>query len=181
MTYASELFSWYAGSVNADVYFCPERHGTYFGGFYLKDYPAMGNHGYKISTSLTGDKGHDFLSVLSTGQADLLNGLIPAQFQLLKEIIKIRTDVSSELRKTMNDEIPNKEKVFSLIKRYGEIDGEMSYNYAICFAKINKSISPKQKEKLIKIRDLKVIPKGAYLFSDPVYIPEIENTDFLFE
>ena len=31
MTYAGDLFSWYAGSVDADVYFCPERHGTYFG------------------------------------------------------------------------------------------------------------------------------------------------------
>ena len=26
MTYASELFSWYAGSIEADVYFCPEWH-----------------------------------------------------------------------------------------------------------------------------------------------------------
>ncbi len=51
MTYASELFSWYVGSVAADTYFCPERHGTYFSDFYLKDYPAMGNHGYKISTN----------------------------------------------------------------------------------------------------------------------------------
>ena len=25
--------SWYAGSVTADVYFCPERQGTYFGSF----------------------------------------------------------------------------------------------------------------------------------------------------
>ncbi len=33
MTYASELFSWYKGSLEGDVYFCPERHGTYFGGF----------------------------------------------------------------------------------------------------------------------------------------------------
>ena len=25
MTYASDIFSWYAGSIDADVYFCPER------------------------------------------------------------------------------------------------------------------------------------------------------------
>ena len=30
MTYAGDLYSWYAGSVTSDVYFCPERHGTYF-------------------------------------------------------------------------------------------------------------------------------------------------------
>lgn len=72
MTYASELFSWYAGSIDADVYFCPERHGTYFGGFYLKDYPAMGNPDYFISKSLTGDKGEDFITTLTPEQAKLL-------------------------------------------------------------------------------------------------------------
>jgi hypothetical protein len=39
-TYAGDLFSWYAGSLDADVYFCPERHGTYYGGFYIKDGPS---------------------------------------------------------------------------------------------------------------------------------------------
>ncbi len=42
MTYASEFFSWTAGSVEADTYFCPERHGTYFGGFYMKDNAGHG-------------------------------------------------------------------------------------------------------------------------------------------
>jgi hypothetical protein len=55
-TYASEMFSWYAGGVDADVYFCPERHATYFGSFYMKDIPAMGNPNHSISTSLTGDR-----------------------------------------------------------------------------------------------------------------------------
>ena len=30
MTYASDIFSWYVGSAAADIYFCPERHGTYY-------------------------------------------------------------------------------------------------------------------------------------------------------
>ena len=29
--------------VDADVYFCPERHGTYYGSFYMKDAPAVGH------------------------------------------------------------------------------------------------------------------------------------------
>ena len=57
MTYASDLFSWYAGSVEADVYFCPERHGTYFGGFYIKDAPAIGHEGYGIDEQLTATAG----------------------------------------------------------------------------------------------------------------------------
>ena len=61
MTYASEFFSWYAGSVEADTYFCPEGHGTYFGSFFMKDAPAMHQQNYSISTALTGDSGEEFL------------------------------------------------------------------------------------------------------------------------
>ena len=57
MTYASDIFSWYAGSLDGDVYFCPERHGTYFGGFYIKDAPAVGHEGYGISEQLNGHGG----------------------------------------------------------------------------------------------------------------------------
>ena len=42
MTYASEMFAWIAGSLEADTYFCPERHGMYFRGFGMKTAPAMG-------------------------------------------------------------------------------------------------------------------------------------------
>ena len=74
MTYASEMFSWYAGNVEADVYFCPERHATYFGSFYMKDIPAMGNPNYSISTSLTGDSGEAFLAALTEPQRKLVTG-----------------------------------------------------------------------------------------------------------
>jgi hypothetical protein len=181
MTYASELFSWYAGSETADVYFCPERHGTYFGGFFLKDYRAVGNHGYNISTSLTGDKGEDFINTLLPAQSASLNRLIEIQKPLLTEIIEIRRNISKELRKAMKNETPDKEKVFKLIHRYGEIDGELSFEETICFADIYKNLSPEQKKKLVKIRDLKDIPKGAYLFSDPIEMPENIDTDFLFK
>ena len=42
ITYASEMFAWYASSLEADAYFCPERHGMYFGGFGMKTAPAIG-------------------------------------------------------------------------------------------------------------------------------------------
>ena len=51
MTYASEMFGWYAGNIEADTYFCPERQADYFGGFYIKDAPAIGNAGYTIDES----------------------------------------------------------------------------------------------------------------------------------
>ena len=43
MSYADYLFSWYAGSVAADISFYQERQGTCFGSFYMKDALAMGN------------------------------------------------------------------------------------------------------------------------------------------
>ena len=181
MTYASELFSWYAGSVNADVYFCPERHGTYFGGFYLKDYSAMGNHGYNISTSLTGDKGKDFIALLTDEQKDCLNQTVKNQEPLLEEIVQIRTAVSIELRRAMKNINPDKDTVFALINRYGEIDGEMSYNYTCCFSNIYKTLTSEQKEKLKAIRDLNVVPDGGFIFSDSIDILKFDNAGFLFK
>ena len=179
MTYASELFSWYTGSVEADVYFCPERHGTYFGGFYMKDFPAMGNHDYSISTALTGDAGRDFIATLNATQAESLYETMRKQAPLLSEIVKIREAVSIELRKAMTIEKPDKEKVFSLIKRYGELDAEMSYYEANSFSLIFKTLTDSQKQKLIKIRNQSTFPEGAYVYSDPIEMPENINAGFL--
>jgi len=181
MTYASELFSWYAGSVEADVYFCPERHGTYFGGFYMKDFPAMGNHDYSISTALTGDAGRDFIATLNATQAESLYETMRKQAPLLSEIVKIREAVSIELRKALANEIPDKEKVFSLIKRYGELDVEMSYYEANSFSVIYKTLTEIQKQKLIQIRNQSVLPNGTYVYSDPVDLPDDLNCEFLLE
>lgn len=180
MTYASEFFSWYAGSLIADTYFCPERHGTYFGAFFLKDYPAMGKPGYNISTSLTGDKGSDFIKLLEPDQADMLKQTVTNQERVLNEIVEIRTTVSGVLRKALSDLTPDKDSVFLKIRRYGALDGELSYNYAVCFSGIYSTMSTKQKEELAGLRDLDVTPDGAYLFSDRIDMPGNINADFLF-
>ena len=72
MTYGGDLFSWYAGDVEADTYFCPERHGTYFGSFYLKDAQAVGNPGYSIPTTWTGDMGENLIRTLDAKQAAII-------------------------------------------------------------------------------------------------------------
>jgi hypothetical protein len=116
MTYASEMFSWYAGNVEADVYFCPERHATYFGSFFMKEASV------------------------------------------------------------------DKDKVLDLSRKYGELDGEISYYYATAFARIAKTLTADQKKTLLKLRNLdaKFTCKGAYLYSRAVAMPEVPNTDFLF-
>jgi len=168
MTYASELFSWYAGSAEADVYFCPERHGTYFGGFYLKDFPAMGNHGYNISTALTGDAGRDFIAALAPEQADFLYTAMNKQKPLLQQIVELRTTVVTELRKAMAGGTPDKTVVFNAIKQYGELDAEMSYYEAQAFARIYQTLSANQKQQLKVLRHQDILPEGYYMFSDKI-------------
>lgn len=180
MTYASEMFSWYKGSIDADVYFCPERHGTYFGGFYMKDYPAMNNTDYFISTATTGDKGKRFLNILNSEQRSLIEGIIQEQKPAMEEIVKIRTEVSEELRKAQTGDSVDKEKVYALIERYGYLDGEVSALYAQRFSEVNSTLTADQREKLTVLRDLDVVPDGAYLFSTLTVMPQIPNVDYLF-
>lgn len=180
MTYASELFSWYKGSLTADVYFCPERHGTYFGGFYMKDYPAMNNPDYFIDTATTGDKGQAFLEILDPTQRAVITKIIPSQSAALKEIADIRTQVSTELRKALMGTTVNKSLVYSLIQRYGVLDGKVSALYAISFATVNKTLTADQKAALVKLRDLTVVPTGAYKWSTAIATPTLPNNDYLF-
>jgi len=114
MTYASEMFSWYAGSVDADVYFCPERHATYFGSFYMKDIPAMGNANFSISTSLTGDSGEAFLAALTPSQRQLITRLVDQQRKDLQEIVAVRRAISVELRRLMKEASVDQDKVMTL-------------------------------------------------------------------
>lgn len=179
MTYASELFSWYKGSVTADIYFCPERHGTYFGGFFMKDYPAMNNPDYFISTAITGDKGKDFLNILDADQRKLIEGIISEQKGSLNEIAQIRTDVSNELRKAQTGGTVDKAKIYALIERYGYLDGQISALYAQRFTQVKKTLTAEQMASLVKLRDLDVIVEGAYLFSSPVSAPALPDIGFL--
>jgi len=180
-TYASEMFSWYAGSIESDVYFCPERQATYFGSFYMKDRPAMGNPGYSISTTLTGDSGNDFLNLLDAGQWEKITGLVKEQRPDLEEIVSLRRSIAAELRQALFGEAINESAVRSLSARYGELDGEISYYYAISFAEVDKSLTEEQKQKMADLRGLDgFVCQGAYLYSQPISMPEDVPSDFLF-
>ena len=181
MTYASEMFAWYAGSIEADTYFCPERHGMYFGGFGMKTAPAMGKQDYSISTSLTGDSGQAFLAALTETQRKYITDLPGLQRQDLNEIVQTRRAIATELRHFQKGETVDKAKVLALSKRYGELDGELAYFYATAFAKVGQTLTAQQKEKLAKLRTINPAdPRGPFLYSDPIEQPQIANTDFLF-
>jgi Spy/CpxP family protein refolding chaperone len=183
MTYATEFFSWTAGSVDADTYFCPERHGTYFGGFYMKDMPAMGKRQYSISTKLTGDSGEAFINeVLTPEQRAYITAIPDLQRADLKEIASVRHAISVELRKFLVGETPDRAKVIALGRRYGELDGEMSWMYATAFAKVAATLTTGQQVALTKLRNLDGYTSApAYIYSQPLQKePDIPNTDAFF-
>ena len=181
MTYASEMFSWVAGSVDADVYFCPERHGMYFGGFGMKTAPAMGKRDYSISTTLTGNSGENFLATLNDNQRRLITALPDLQRQDLNEIVRVRREISTELRRFLKGETADQNKVLALSRRYGELDGKLSYLYATAFAKVGQTLSAQQKQTLQSMRKVDPSePKGPFLYSSPISMPSIGNTDQFF-
>jgi len=185
MTYASDMFSWYAGSVDADVYFCPERHGTYFGSFYLKDIHAMSDPTYAIPTSLTGDMGEKMLTMLKADQAQLITGLVAADKTSLQGVVDTRRQVSTELRKFIGGGTADESTVNNLMGQYGAYDGEMIYNMAVNFSKVSQSLTADQKTQLTSLRQQMLgsltVPTGAYLYSQPIAMPQISGSDSLFK
>lgn len=171
MTYAGDLFSWYAGSVDADVYFCPERHGTYFGSFYIKDAPAVGHEGYSIDEQLTATAGaalsDSSLGYVTQSQAALVSGLVDTQRNNLyagsPNIVLVRTQIATLLRGLIastagSDAI--RTQVLELSGTYGDLDGENNYAYATVFAQAYRTLTTEQTLKLAALRES--IMSGVY-------------------
>jgi len=183
MTYASEMFGWYAGNVEADTYFCPERQADYFGGFYIKDAPAIGKAGYTINETITGDKGEAFLAVLDSTQRPLITSLVGTCRSAISEIVETRRAIATELRTALDGGTINESKVLSLERNYGALDGEISYNYAMSFTEVGGSLTEEQQIALVNLRGLSdyTCENGTiYLYSEKIVQPEIADTDFLF-
>ncbi|HTY08907.1 MAG TPA: hypothetical protein VMF29_07060 [Candidatus Edwardsbacteria bacterium] len=182
MTDASEMYSWYTGSVEADVYFCPERQGTYFGSFYLKDWPAMGNPNYSINEQLTARAGSTFLAALTDSQRALVTVLVDLQRSDLTSIVSKRREIAAQLRLFLAGGAADSATVIALSREYGQLDGEISYYYATHFAQVSQSLDSAQRARLTSLADsLGYTPAaGAFLYSQPIAMPAIANTDFLF-
>ncbi|MEI7771683.1 MAG: hypothetical protein WCI67_16955 [Chloroflexales bacterium] len=183
MTYAGDLFSWYAGSVEADVYFCPERQGTYFGSFYMKDAPAVGNPGYSIGTNITADMGKAFVAALTPAQAPLITGLVETQRSALTDIVEVRRQISSQLRAFIAGETADRATVLGLMEQYGALDGTIIYHFATNFAQVGQSLTDAQKAQLQDLRHQTLgdfAPKAAFLYAEPIDFPDVPSTDFLF-
>jgi len=182
MTCASEMLSWYLGNTQADVYFCPERHGTCFGGFYMKDQPALNNPDYFISTTVTGDKGAQFLDLLNADQQEAMRSIVDRQRDWLDEIVEVRTQISDELRKCLStSQTMDEALVTKIALRYGELEGYLTALYADTFCTVGYTLTPEQKTELTALRALDVTPKSPYLFSEPTQIDMNFQVDYLFD
>lgn len=211
MTYAGDLFSWYAGSVDADVYFCPERHGTYFGSFYIKDAPAIGHEGYSIDEQLTATAGAALCDsskgYVTAEQAALISSLVETQRQNLctsatANIVTVRTEIATLLRELLTSTSSTdaiEAQVLTLSETYGDLDGENNYHYATVFAQVYQTLSADQRTRLLELRHS--IMSGTYddgtpydfticatpflysaVIADPgVLEPYIADTDYLFD
>jgi hypothetical protein len=177
------MYAWYAGSTTGDVYFCPERHATYFGSFYLKDWPAMGNPNYTIDEQLTASAGQNFFNILDTDQNAIFTNIVSLQKDDLNGMVAARTSVSAELRKFLAGQIASSSTVQTLSEQYGNYEGEMIYYYATYFSQVYHSFTDDQKAQVKALGDALgyVDPSGAFLYSAPIAMPTIDDTDFLFK
>jgi len=194
-TYATQLYSWYLGSAYADTYFCPERHGTYFGSFYMKDIPPLtASEPVTIDTNLTAEMGQAFLDTMDAGQEELVTGLVEIQRAALNNIVTKRGEIAEALRPLMAGQPVDRNEVIALVREYGQYDGEIVYNYATNFVAVHNSLTTSQSDALMDLRTgyYELFPDyqadssvydcmGAWIYSDRLTeMPEIENTDFLF-
>ncbi len=167
MTYASDIYSWYAGSLEADVYFCPERHGTYYGGFYIKDAPAVGHEGYSIDEQMTATAGAALIDTskgyVTQTQATTMYGLVATQKDNLTSIVSTRTQIATLLRSLLTNPSATdavKTQVLALSGTYGELDGANNYAYATTFAQVYQTLNTDQKTRLAALR--KSMMSGTY-------------------
>ncbi|ABV35278.1 hypothetical protein Ssed_0667 [Shewanella sediminis HAW-EB3] len=178
MTFVSEMFGWYAGTIEADTYFALERQANYFGSFYMKDAPAMGNENYTIDETITGNKGAEFLNVLTDTQRGLITEIVDLQYDNLLDIVEVRREISTELRKFLVQDAIDEDKVMALSATYGALDAHNSYLYATGFAAVNQDLTEQQHAELMDLRDLADYPcddADIYLYSEKYPLSTVDS------
>lgn len=169
MTLASEMFGWYAGNIESDTYFAPERQTNYFGSFFMKDAPAMGDPDYTIDESITANKGAEFLTYLTPSQKTVVTNIVDIQYPNLLDVVDLRREISTELRKFLIQDTIDENKIIDLSATYGALDGANSYTQASRFSAVNNELTEQQLAQFITLRDLDDYPcptSDVYIFSD---------------
>jgi hypothetical protein len=80
----------------------------------------------------------------------------------LFEIATVWQEISQELRKLLKGQSPDEQKVIALGRRYGELDGEVSWYYAMAFARVNRALTSQQRAELVRLRNLDGYESAPY-------------------
>ena len=120
--------------------------------------------------------------LLDPGQRQLFTDVLAAQRADLAEIVRLRRSIASELRQLLRGEAADPAKVQAASKRYGELDGRLSYRYAMAFARLRASLSPAQQASIARLRPPAAphAPKGPFIYSEPVRDLTVPDSAFLF-
>jgi hypothetical protein len=104
------------------------------------------------------------------------------QKNAINETIDVRRAISTKLRKYLVGAMPDRAKVLALGRRYGELDGRLSWLYTMAFAEVNRTLADLQRAELMTLRN----PDGyksaeAYVYSRPLTGPlDLPDTDRFF-
>jgi hypothetical protein len=135
--------------------------------------PVMGKRGASISTALTGDSGAGFLQTLTPEQRTAVTAIVESQRDDLAAIVRLRREISTELRRALAGNKPDSAKVLELARDYGRSDARLAILYAEAFAKVNRTLTPAQRESLVKLRNLPGFETdGAFLYSRAIPMPD---------
>jgi hypothetical protein len=118
-----------------------------------------------------------FLQLLTAEQRADVERIIDLQKPLLAEIEQVRRDISRQFRRYLAGDAPDAEQVRALGRRYGELDGGMSYLYASVFAQTAQTLSDEQLQGLVKLRNLPGYTSAPYyLYSQAMtFAPELSS------
>lgn len=143
----------------------------------------IGGPNYNIDEQLTANAGQYFLDILNQDQSDLITGLVDLQNNALLGLVDKREEIATELREFLAGNTANASSIETLSGEYGAYDGEIIYLYATYFSQVYQSLSTDQIRRLDSLAsELDYVdPPGAFRYSEPIDMPAIENTDFLFK
>jgi len=141
-----------------DISFLPPgKHASYFGFQYLRDVVG-GAEGHEQNFVPT--VANNLLYILSTEQKQILIELAKKQqekikqFALMRFPLLISFDKFAKNQLTQNGTKLNKTQIIQQSGKLYALDGELSYERAIGFAKIVNSLSPRQKTYLNKFKTM---------------------------
>lgn len=107
--------------------------------------------------------------------------MLERQRTVLREIIEVRRAISLKLRSFLAGEPPLERDIVALGRRYGDLDGQLAYEYATAFTAISRTLDARQKDRLQSLRSHRTREDGtAFLYSDRISMPRIPDTAFLF-